>query len=255
MNTRKIDLESGKNIYFASDFHLGAPSKSASSHREKHIIKWLEHIKNDTQALFILGDVFDFWYEYAHVAPKGYVRFLSKIAEFTDDGIPVVFFKGNHDMWMKNYLPEEIGVEILDDTHDLLINGKRFQIGHGDGLGPGDLSYKLLRKIFRSGWAQWFFSRVHPNFSFWVANSWSSNSRLHNDIDKIHLHEKEMIYQHCLEQEKKEHRDFYIFGHRHLPMEMKVGSSAYYYNLGEWINYNTYGIFDGVYFKMEKFEA
>lgn len=253
MNTREIKLKKGAKIYFASDFHLGAPDKATSKKREQRLINWLDRIKPDAQELYILGDVFDFWYEYAHLAPKGYIRFLSKIADFTDSGIPVVFFKGNHDMWMKNYLPEEIGVEILDDTLELDVNGKKFQIGHGDGLGPGDLSYKFLRTIFRSKWAQWLFSRIHPNFSFWIANAWSSNSRLHNDTDRVHLEEKEMIYQHCLDQEKKYHRDYYIFGHRHLPIEMKVGQSSAYINLGEWINYNTFGVFDGNTFRLEKF--
>lgn len=255
MEEKIITLSAQKKIFFASDFHLGAPNSNESLLREKKIVKWLEIIKSEAQELFILGDVFDFWYEYRYLAPKGYFRFLSKIAEFTDEGIPVTFFKGNHDMWMKEYLPKAIGVKIYDDTLDLNINNVKFQIGHGDGLGPGDYSYKILRKLFRNKIAQWFFSRVHPNFSFWVANSWSANSRLHNDDDKKHLGDKETIYQHCLSEEQKQHRDYYIFGHRHLPMEMKVGDKSKYINLGEWITDFTYGVFDGKSFNLEKFEG
>ena len=253
MDKREIDLQEGLKIYFASDFHLGAPDKRSSREREMRIIQWLDRIKPDAQELFILGDIFDFWYEYPFLAPKGHIRFLAKIAEFTDRGIPVFLFKGNHDMWMKNYLPDELGVKIIDNNLELIINDKKLLIGHGDGLGPGDLSYKFLRSIFRSAWAQWLFSRFHPNFSFWIANTWSSNSRLHNDTDKVNLGDKEMIYQYCLEQESNLHHDYYVFGHRHLPMEMKIGEAGIYYNLGEWINYNTYGVFDGQNFKLEKF--
>lgn len=250
---KHIELKEGFKVYFASDFHLGAPNTATSRERELRLVRWLDTIVDDTQELFILGDVFDFWYEYNHLAPKGYVRLLAKIAEFTDAGIPVTFFKGNHDMWMKDYLPQEIGVKILDDTLSLHVNDKRFLIGHGDGLGPGDHTYKFLRAIFRSKWAQWLFTRVHPNFSFWVAQSWSSNSRLYNDKDRMHLGDKEMIYQYCLAREKTDPADYYIFGHRHLPMTMNVGDSAIYVNLGEWINYSTYGVFDGKEFALKEF--
>ncbi len=254
MKKRTIDLLPGKKIYFASDFHLGAPNHKKSREREIKIIQWLNEIKTDAQEIFILGDVFDFWYEYKTVVPRGFIRFLGKISEIIDSGIPVTFFKGNHDMWMRNYLVEELNIEILDDVLELEINDTTFQIGHGDGLGPGDSTYKLLRKVFRSGWAQWIFTRFHPNFSFWIANSWSGHSRLYNDKDRVHLGEKEMLYQYCLEQEKTGHRDYYLFGHRHLPMEFDINENSKYYNLGEWINYFTYGVFDGKVFQMAKFE-
>lgn len=254
MPVKHIQLKKGFKVYFASDFHLGAPNATLSREREFRIIRWLDTIKDDAQELYILGDVFDFWYEYSHLAPKGFVRLLAKIASFTDAGIPVTFFKGNHDMWMRDYLPNEIGVEILDDTLSLQINQKKFVIGHGDGLGPGDHTYKFLRAVFRSRWAQWLFTRVHPNFSFWIAQSWSSNSRLYNNQDRIHKGDEEMLYQYCLAQEKIAAADYYVFGHRHLPMEMKIGESAIYVNLGEWINDNSYGVFDGDTFTLQKFE-
>ena len=255
MNTKEINLQKGKKIYFASDFHLGAPDASTSLQREKKIISWLNQIKSDVQELYILGDVFDFWYEYKYVAPRGFVRFLAKIAEFTDEGIPVLFFKGNHDMWMKEYLTKEVGVVIYDDTLELMINDFEMLIGHGDGLGPGDSFYKILRKIFRSGWAKWLFTRFHPNFSFWLANTWSGHSRLHNKDDQHHHGEKEMIFQFCQEQQKNKHRDLYLFGHRHLPMEMHLINDGKYVNLGEWIQHFTYGEYDGDSFSLKKYEA
>ncbi len=254
MEVKAINLVEGKKIYFASDFHLGAPDYTSSLIREKKIIRWLDQIKSDVQELFILGDVFDFWYEYPYLAPKGHVRFLAKIAEFTDENIPVSFFKGNHDMWMKKYLPQEIGVKVYDNELDLTINDHKMQIGHGDGLGPGDFSYKLLKKVFRSGWAKWLFSRFHPNFSFWIANTWSGHSRLHNKDDEKHLGEKEYIYQYCQEQQELKNRDLYVFGHRHLPMEMELKNGGKYINIGEWIQYYTYGVFDGKSFTLSKYE-
>ncbi len=255
MNKKVITLEKGKSIYFASDFHLGAPDYNSSRAREEKIVKWLEEIKDSAQEVFILGDVFDFWFEYKYLAPKGFVRFLGKIAELADGGIPVSFFKGNHDMWMKAYLEKEIGVKIYDNTFDLSINGFEMQIGHGDGLGPGDHTYKFLRKIFRSGWAKWLFTRLHPNFSFWIATTWSGHSRLHNDEDKEHLGAKEFLYQYCQQQQVFKRRDLYVFGHRHLPMEVDLDKEGKYVNLGEWINYFTYGVFDGNSFSLKKYEG
>lgn len=244
----------GKKIYFVSDFHLGAPDYVQSRQREQIIVDWLDTVSKDAQEIFILGDIFDFWYEYKSVVPRGHVRFLGKIAGLVDSGIPITFFKGNHDMWMKEYLVRELGIKILDDVLDLEINGMLFQIGHGDGLGPGDHTYKLLRKMFRSRWAQWIYTRFHPNFSFWIARSWSSKSRLHNDKDKTHLGDKEMLYQYCIEEEKRRHRNYYLFGHRHLPMSFDINDRCKYFNLGEWINYYTYGVFDGNEFSLKNFK-
>ena len=254
MKKKEIVLQTGKKIYFASDFHLGAPDNKSSRLRELKIIRWLNEIAADAQEIFILGDVFDFWYEYKYLAPKGHIRFLAKIAELTDNGVEISFFKGNHDMWMKDYLQDEIGVTIYDDNLDIKVNDFVIQIGHGDGLGPGDYSYKLLRKIFRSSWAKWLFTRLHPNFSFWMANGWSGHSRLHHEEDRIHLGEKEFIFQYCQQQQEIEKRDLYLFGHRHLPMEMDLVKDGRYVNLGEWIQYFTYGVFDGRSFTLKKYE-
>lgn len=253
MIKKKISLLPGKKVFFASDFHLGAPDKATSRQREEKIIDWLNQIRPETQELFIVGDVFDFWFEYKYLVPKGYVRFLAAIAQFTDNGIPVSFFLGNHDMWMKDYLKEEIGVEIYHDLLELKINQQTLLIGHGDGLGPGDGAYKLLKKVFRNRLMQWLFTRIHPNFSFAVANTWSSSSRKNNHRDRIEMGDKELLYQYCKQMEKSAHYDYYIFGHRHLPLEMDVNQSSKYINLGEWMNHYTFGRSDGKSFKLLSF--
>lgn len=236
-----------KNIYFASDFHLGAPSFQESLAREKKIVAWLNDIFESTQELFLMGDLFDFWFEYKHVAPKGYIRFLGKLCEFTDAGIPVHVFTGNHDMWMFDYLEKEIGVTIHRDNIVREFGNKKFFLGHGDGLGPGDHGYKFIKKIFANKVCQWLFARLHPNFAFGMANFWSKQSRKSGaEADKVFLgEENEWLAIYCKEQLLKTHYDYFIFGHRHLPIDIKLPQNARYVNLGEWINYYTYAVFNG----------
>ena len=170
-------MKPDKHIYFASDFHLGAPTEQASKKRELKIIAWLDSIKTNCEELFLMGDLFDFWFEYKHVVPKGYIRFLAKLCEFTDQGIPVHVFTGNHDMWMFDYLEKEIGVTIHRTCIERTFNHKTFFLGHGDGLGPGDYGYKFIKKIFANRFCQWLFARIHPNLAFRIANFWSLKSR------------------------------------------------------------------------------
>jgi UDP-2,3-diacylglucosamine hydrolase len=238
---------SGNNIYFASDFHLGVPSAESSLQREKLVCKWLDSIKNDAKEIFLVGDLFDFWYEYRYTIPKGSVRLQGKIAELTDSGIPVNFFVGNHDLWMKDYFETELNVKIYREPITRTYNGKVFYIGHGDGLGPGDKGYKLLRKIFASKVCQWLFSRLHPNLAFYIAKKSSKRSRIiTGDSDEKFLGaENEWLFQYSREYLKTHKVDYFIFGHRHLPLDLDVDGKARYINLGEWINYNTYAVFDG----------
>lgn len=250
-------LPEGKKIYFASDFHLGTPSLEKSFAREKKIIKWLDEIKPTTHALFLVGDIFDFWFEYKHAIPKGFTRFLAKIAEFTDAGIPVYFFTGNHDMWMFDYFEQELNVKILYKPVSFSVGEKQFYVGHGDGLGPKDYSYKLLKWFFASKVCQFLFARVHPNFGIGLATMWSRRSRLSNTVkDDIFLHDKEWLYIYSNEVEAKKHHDYYIFGHRHLPLEMQLkNENARYVNIGEWVNYYTYGVYDGNNLELLKYEV
>jgi UDP-2,3-diacylglucosamine hydrolase len=248
-------LQTGKKIYFASDFHLGVPSYEKSLAREKLIVKWLDEIKQDAQEIYLMGDLFDFWFEYKHAAPKGFIRILGKIAELTDSGIPVTVFTGNHDMWMLDYLPKEIGVTIYREPIEKEYNGKKFYLGHGDGLGPGDKGYKFIKKVFANKFCQWLFARIHPNFGIGMANYWSRKSRLSNgpEDEKFTGEENEWLVVYAKEVLQKKHVDYFIFGHRHLPLDIKLKENSRYINLGEWVNYNTYAVFDGNTLELKKY--
>ena len=236
-----------KKIYFASDFHLGTPDIKDNREREKRIVSWLEHIRTDAEALYLLGDIFDFWFEYKHAVPKGAIRFLGKLSELADQGIKITLFKGNHDMWMFGYLKEELGVEIIDDALRLDCNGKAFYLHHGDGLGAGDRAYKLLKKIFRSPICQWLFARLHPNLGIGIARAWSRRSRLASgQKETFQGAEKEWLVAYAKSILQTSQINYFIFGHRHLPLDISLSPTSRYINLGEWIHYNTYAVFDGV---------
>lgn len=234
-------------IYFASDFHLGAPNEQESSEREKRIVRWLDEIKQDATEIFLVGDIFDFWFEYKRAIPKGFVRLQGKIAEITDSGIPIHIFTGNHDMWIFDYIPKELGVTLFREPIIREWNGKKFYIGHGDGLGPGDQGYKFLKKVFASPVCQWMFERLHPNLGIWLAEKSSRKSRAATgDSDEKFLGvENEWLAIYAKEYLQKEHVDYFVFGHRHLPLELEIAPNATYFNLGEWINYYTYLEFNG----------
>lgn len=235
-------------VYFASDFHLGAPNYEESLTREKLIVKWLDEIKIDAKEIYLVGDVFDFWFEYKSAIPKGFIRLQGKIAELTDNGIEVHFFTGNHDMWAFDYLPQELGVKLHREPITKDFNGKKFLVGHGDGLGPGDRTYKMLKAVFSSKICQWAFARIHPNLGIGIANSWSKKSRKSNiTYDEVfHGEDKEHLVLFCNDYIKKDSSiDYFVFGHRHLPIEINIGEKAKYINLGEWIKYNSYAVFNG----------
>jgi UDP-2,3-diacylglucosamine hydrolase len=241
-----MEIPPGKKIYFLSDFHLGAPDHATSLVREKHIVRFLDKIREDAAVIFIVGDLFDFWYEYRTVVPKGYTRILGKMAEITDDGIPVHFFVGNHDMWMSGYFEQELNIPVYHEPKIFTFNGRKFYIGHGDGLGPGDQGYKFMKKIFRNPVCQWLFGVLPPAVGVGIANWASRRSRaVTGDTDGKFLgEENEWLITYCKEVLQKEHFDYFIFGHRHLPIDFSLGSSRYI-NLGDWIRYNTYAVFDG----------
>ena len=230
-----------KKIYFASDFHLGAPDEATSLEREKKIVRWLDHISQDASEIFLVGDIFDFWFEYKRVIPRGFVRIQGKIAELTDRGIPVHVFTGNHDMWIFDYLPKELGVKLYREAIEREFFGKRFYIGHGDGLGPGDKGYKFLKKVFANRFCHWCFARLHPNFGIWLAEKSSKTSRAKTgkSDEVFHGEDGEWLVQFCKEHLKENQIDYYVFGHRHLPLEIPIDQSVYF-NLGEWINHCTY---------------
>ena len=242
-----MQIKTGKNIYFLSDFHLGAPDHATSLRREKRIVKFLDEIKRDAQVIFIVGDLFDFWYEYKRVVPKGFVRILGKLAELTDEGIDIKFFVGNHDMWMNGYFEEELNIQVFQQPESFEYNKQKFYIGHGDGLGPGDHKYKFLKRIFRNKISQWVFGFFHPRTGIGLANYLSRKSRAATGKTDEHFlgEESEWLIIHSKEVLRQEHFDYFIFGHRHLPIDITLNSGSRYINLGDWINYNSYAVFDG----------
>ena len=250
-----IELAAGKNIYMASDFHLRTGALKRDFEREKIIIQWLENIKKDAQEIVLLGDIFDFWFEYRQVVPKGYVRLQGKLAELSDEGITISIFTGNHDMWMFGYFEEEMNIKVYHHPQSWQVNNLKLHLGHGDGLGPGDRSYKLLKKIFRSKSCQWLFSKLHPTLGMGIANRWSKHSRIQSTkTDEPFLGEKEWLLQYCKNIEANQHHDYYLFGHRHLPLELEVSEQSKYINLGEWMNHFTFARVDSSGVKLKKWQ-
>jgi UDP-2,3-diacylglucosamine hydrolase len=240
-------MDTTKKIYFLSDFHLGAPDAASSLIREKKIIRFLDEIKHDAQVIFIVGDLFDFWYEYKKVVPKGYVRILGKIAELSDAGIAMHFFVGNHDMWMKDYFQKELNTTVYFEPKEFVFFNTKFLIGHGDGLGPGDEGYKFIKKIFRNKFCQFLFGILPPNIGIGIADYFSRKSRAKTGkTDEVFLgEEKEWLVVYCKEVLTQKHYDFFVFGHRHLPLDISLQENSRYINLGDWIKYFSYAVFDG----------
>ena len=243
----------GKQIYFASDLHLGVPNAAESLDREKRFIAWLDGIAPTAEEIFIVGDLFDFWFEYKRAVPRGFTRVLGTLARLHDRGIPLHFFPGNHDLWVFDYLPQETGVQVHREPIRRTWSGKNFLIGHGDGLGPGDHGYKVLKKVFTNPLAQWLFHRLHPNAGIWLANRSSHTSRAYTGGNDALFKgkENEWLYSYCLEILEKEPIDYFIFGHRHLPLDLSLPNGGRYINLGDWIRYDTYARFDGTNLQLE----
>lgn len=236
-----------KKIYFASDFHLGVAGATSSLEREKKIVRWLDQIAEDADALYIVGDLFDYWFEYQTVIPKGYLRLLGKLAELRDRGLPVTFFTGNHDMWMFGYFEKELGIPVLREPILQNFGGKTFLIGHGDGLGPGDHGYKFIKKVFAHPVCQWLFARLHPNLGIRLMRFFSGQSRDVTRGDEVFLgKEKEWLVHYCEDSLKTNDIDYFIFGHRHLPLDITLSNEkSRYVNLGDWLQYYSYAEFDG----------
>jgi UDP-2,3-diacylglucosamine hydrolase len=246
---------STQKIYFASDQHLGAPTPEASFPREQKFVAWLDQVKQDAAAIFLVGDLFDFWFEYKTVVPKGFVRVLGKLAEIRDSGIPIYFFVGNHDLWMNDYFQNELNIPVYHDNQEFTFSGKTFLIGHGDGKGPGDKGYKRMKKVFIHPFSKWLFRWLHPDLGVKLAQYLSVKNKLISGEADVHYlgDDKEWLIQYAKRKLETKHYDYFVFGHRHLPMTKEVGINSTYINLGDWIGYFTYGVFDGEEFKLEKF--
>jgi UDP-2,3-diacylglucosamine hydrolase len=239
-------MNTHKKIYFASDQHLGAPTKEESFVREQKFVRWLDIVKQYAEVIFLLGDLFDFWHEYKTVVPKGYVRVLGKLAEIKDSGIPIYFFVGNHDLWMRDYFETELNIPVYHNTKEFIFNNKTFLIGHGDGLGPGDKGYKRMKKVFTHRFSQWLFRWLHPDIGMKLGNYLSvKNKLISGDEDVVFLgEENEWLVQYARKKLTEKHYDYFLFGHRHLPMEINLGDNSKYINTGDWISHFTYAVFD-----------
>lgn len=245
--------DENKKTYFASDLHLGLYPPDKSLEREKLFVRWLNAIRHNAHAIFLVGDIFDFWWEYKKVVPRGFTRFLGKISELTDSGIPVHFFTGNHDIWIKDYLPDETGIILHRKPYVTTINGKTFFIAHGDDLGPGDTGYKILNKLFKNRFLQWLYSRLHPNLSISIGQAWAKKSRYSKDLIenfKGENSERQILF--AKNMLKTNHFDYFVFGHRHIPLQFKLNNHSTLIYLGDWIIHYSYGVFDKHGFRIEQ---
>lgn len=240
---------SDKSIYFLSDVHLGSKALDNDLEREKHLVKFIDTIKNRCKSLWLLGDIFDFWFEYKHAVPKGHTRLLGKLSELTDSGIEVHMFTGNHDIWIFDYLSKECGIIIhRNKTEQIVLNGKNILLGHGDGLNPHDIGFRIIRSVFHSRIAQTLFRWLHPDCGIALGKNWSSHSRKSQGGVKVHSYmgdDKEscVIYANNYVSTHRE-IDYVIFGHRHLNFEIKLKNGATYINIGDWLTQFTYAEMD-----------
>lgn len=252
-----MHLPSGKKVYFLSDFHLGAPNEFESRKREDRIVQFLKNAQKDAAAFFIVGDIFDFWFEYKTVVPKGFIRLLGCLAEISDAGIPLHIFTGNHDLWMNDYLSTELNAKVYFEPQLFNLGGKQFYIGHGDGLGPGDYGYKRLKKIFTNPVCKWLFRWLHPDAGIQLANYFSAKSRAKTGTaDEIFLgDDKEWLIIYTKQMAEKIKVDYFVFGHRHYAIDYVINDNTRYINLGDWIKLNTYGVYDGSNMQLLKWES
>lgn len=249
-----------KNIYFASDFHLGVPSHKESLKREKVLVAWLNEIQDKAEAIYLMGDVFDFWFEYDTVVPKGYVRLLGKLAEITDAGIPIHLFKGNHDIWAFDYLSKELNIQLHRKPIIKEFSGKKFYLAHGDGLGSGDYGYKILKRVFEFRLNQWLFKWLHPDIGTKLGLFWSRRSRI-SKIARENIRpemiplEEEILFKYSLEKHQQmPDVNYFIFGHQHIPIKHQHSENCELIILGDWITNFTYAVFDGEELRLEYFK-
>ena len=251
-----MDIPENKKIYFASDQHFGAPNNSLSKKRESYFLQWLDKVEKDAAILFLLGDLFDFWFEYKTVVPKGFVRILGKLSSIVDQGIPVHYFVGNHDLWMKDYFEKELNIFVYHKPKEFTYNSKSFFIGHGDGLGPNDYGYKWLKKLFTNPIAKRIFQALHPDVGMCLGNYFSKKNKLisaHKETTFLG-EENERLALYAKRKLKEKHRDFFIFGHRHMPLDINLNMKSKYINLGDWISHYSYATFDGNNLEIKKWE-
>ena len=250
-------MDKKEKIYFVSDTHFGTPNYQTSLEREKKFVRFLEKVEIDAKALFLVGDIFDFWFDYKHTVPKGFVRVLGKLAQMSDNGIKLHYFKGNHDMWLNGYFEEELGCEVHSNEYILEENGIKIYIAHGDGKGPKDFRYKRLKKIFRNPVCQWMFSWLHPNIGMAIANAWSQDSRYGKGEPRKETflgEDDEWLVQYVKRKKNEVAAKYFIFGHRHLALDIQIDDNTKYINLGDWLHYCSYAVLENQTVSLEYFK-
>ena len=248
-----------KKIYFIADAHLGSRGVPDNRSQEQRLVRFLDSIKDEASALYLLGDMFDFWYEYKMVVPRGFTRFLGKLSELSDRGVEVHYFTGNHDIWCRDYLPKECGVILHREPLCTELGGKKFFIAHGDGLGDPTLSFRLLRTIFHSRLCQTLFSCIHPRWAIDFGLEWAKHSRMKRDKmgGELPYLGEEREYLVCFAKDYlRQHPDieFFLFGHRHIELDLALSPTTRMLMLGDWISLYTYAVFDGETLRLERFE-
>lgn len=247
-------MEGKKNIYFASDTHFGAKYFKDPLEKERCFVRWLDSIKADCRKLYLLGDMIDFWYEFKTVVPKGYSRFFGKIAEFSDSGIEVHWFIGNHDIWIFDYIAKETGAIIHRQPLIVEEQGKKFFLAHGDGLGDDSLAFRLMRAMFHNKVLQKMFTWVHPRWTVAFGLNWSKHSRTSTENQEYLGEEKEHLVKYAKHYLQSQYVDYFVFGHRHILLDLMLPQRSRVLIIGDWICYNSYAVFDGSEIWLDQFE-
>lgn len=244
-----------KKIYFLSDVHLGSKSHANSIDIERKLCRWFDAVKLDAAAIYLLGDIFDYWFEYRYVVPKGFTRLLGKLAEVTDTGIEVHFFIGNHDIWLTDYLTKECGMIVHVEPLTTTFFGKKFFLAHGDGLGDDSRSFHLLRKMFHSKFLRKCFSAIHPRWTIPLAHAWSDSSRENGGVQPYLGEEREYLIRFVKEKLiTTPDINYFVFGHRHILLDLPVSEQAHVVMLGDWLTLFSYAVFNGETLRLESFE-
>jgi UDP-2,3-diacylglucosamine hydrolase len=245
----------GSLTYFISDLHLGARSTADRLAGERRVVSFLKSIKPTAKRLYLLGDVLDYWFEYRTVVPRGYVRFFGALAELADAGVEITWFIGNHDIWIFDYLPSEIGLRVVDGSEVADIDGRRFFLAHGDGLGKLKPGFRLIRSVFRNRVCQRLFAAVHPRWTVPLAMKWSASSRrAGGDGPAVSMGDNEpYVAATRLILDADPSIDFFILGHRHVLMDREIADGARLIILGDWIYHFSYAVWDGERLSLQKY--
>ena len=251
-------MEEKKKIYFASDAHLGLDLDGHPIDREKKLVRWMDRIKPTAKAVYFVGDMFDYWFEYRDVVPKGYTRFIGKMAEFVDSGIPVHLFIGNHDIWMFDYFQKEVGATVYYDSLEVVLDGKNFYIAHGDGLGDPSLMFRFLRSFFRNKFCQRLYKTIHPRLTVPFGYAWSNHNRrkkIGSEGENYLGEDKEYLVEFSKKYRLSHPIDYFVYGHRHIILDLSIDDDkSRVIILGDWIDKFSYGVWDGTLFSIEVFQ-